>query len=169
MKIYTAATFTEQQRIRGHKESLFKLGHSVLSTWLEEQIKPTGMTDEQFRRKMAAKDLQEISSSDCFILDLEKPSVTMGKMVETGFALAKHKLFYVVAPEGTLTGGHIFLLLADKIFKSWEELFEYFKKEHASTDSVMPDAKTYLQQIDPNSGKGEYKWIKGNPKKIKKG
>lgn len=146
LKIYTAATFTEQKRIRGNKEALFNLGHSVVATWLEEQVKPQGMSDEQFRRKMAAKDLQEITSADCFILDLEKPSVTMGKMVETGFALAKHKLFYVVAPEGTLTGGHIFLLLADKIFKSWEELFEYFKVNHASSDSVLPDVKTYLQK-----------------------
>ena len=105
------------------------------------------MTDEQFRRKMAAKDLQEIAAADCFILDLEKPSVTMGKMVETGFALAKHKLFYVVAPEGTLTVGHIFLLLADKIFKSWDELYAYFKETHASTDSVLPDTKTYLQKL----------------------
>lgn len=147
MKIYTAATFTEQKRIREQKEKLFQLGHSVVATWLEEQIKPAGMTDEQFRRKMAAKDLQEIAAADCFILDLEKPSVTMGKMVETGFALAKHKLFYVVAPEGTLTGGHIFLLLADKIFKSWEELLEYFKEHHKSTDSVMPDTKVYLQKV----------------------
>lgn len=147
MKIYTAATFTEQKRIRGHKETLFQLGHSVIATWLEEQVKPEGMTDEQFRRKMAAKDLQEIASADCFILDLEKPSITMGKMVEAGFALAKHKLFYVVAPEGTLTGGHIFLLLADKIFKSWDELFAYFKTTHATKDTVMPDVATYLQKV----------------------
>lgn len=144
MKIYTAATFTEQKRIRGQKEKLFNIGHSVIATWLEEQVKPDGMSDEQFRRKMAAKDLQEIAASDCFILDLEKPSVTMGKMVETGFALAKHKLFYVVAPEGTLTGGHIFLLLSDKIFKSWDELLTYFQEVHKSNDSVLPDAKTYL-------------------------
>ena len=147
MKIYTAATFTEQKRIREQKEKLFQLGHSVVATWLEEQIKPTGMTDEQFRRKMAAKDLQEITSADCFILDLERPSITMGKMVETGFALAKHKLIYVVAPDGTLTGGHIFLLLADRIFKSWDELLAYFKEHHASTDSVLPDVKTYLQPV----------------------
>jgi nucleoside 2-deoxyribosyltransferase len=146
MKIYTAATFTEQKRIRQHKESLFNLGHSVVATWLEEQIKPTGMTDEQFRRKMAAKDLQEIATADCFILDLEKPSITMGKMVETGFAIAKHKLLYVVAPEGTLTGGHIFLLLADRIFKSWDELFAHFREAHTSTDSVMPDIATYLHK-----------------------
>lgn len=147
MKIYTAATFTEQKRIRGNKEKLFQLGHSVVATWLEEQVKPEGMTDEQFRRKMAAKDLQEIAAADCFILDLEKPSVTMGKMVETGFALAKHKLTYVVAPEGTLTGGHIFLLLADRIFTSWDELFEYFKINHKAGTSVLPDVKTYLQKV----------------------
>lgn len=147
MKIYTAATFTEQKRIRENKEKLFQLGHSVIATWLDEQVKPEGMTDEQFRRKMAAKDLQEVAASDCFILDLEKPSVTMGKMVETGFALAKHKLIYVVAPEGTLTPGHIFLLLADKVFGSWDELLAFFKTNHASIDSVMPDVKTYLQKI----------------------
>ena len=147
MKIYTAATFTEQNRIRSMKEQLFRLGHSVVATWLDEQIKPEGMTDEQFRRKMAAKDLQEISSADCFILDLEKPSVTMGKMVEAGFALAKHKLFYVVAPEGTLTGGHIFMLLADKTFTSWDELLTYFAERHKSNDSVLPDPSIYLQKV----------------------
>lgn len=130
MKIYTAATFQEQNRIRAYKETLFKLGHSVVSTWLEEQIKPSGMTDEEFGRKMAMKDLQEISTADCFILDLEKPSTTMGKMVEYGFGLAKHKLTYVVAPEGTMTKGHIFVMLADKIFSSWAELFEYFRAHH---------------------------------------
>ena len=147
MKIYTAATFTEQKRIRENKEKLFQLGHSVVATWLEEQVKPTGMTDDQFRRKMAAKDLQEISAADCFILDLEKPSITSGKMVEAGFALAKHKLFYVVAPAGTLTGGHIFMLLADKIFGSWDELFTYFTENHKSIDTVMPNAGTYLQKV----------------------
>jgi nucleoside 2-deoxyribosyltransferase len=130
MKIYTAASFPEQGRIRGHKESLFKLGHSVIASWLEEQIKPEGMTDEQFGRKMAAKDLREIAVADCFILDLLNPTKTMGKMVELGFALGNHKLIYVVAPENTLTKGHIFCLLADEIFPTWEALFEYFKNHH---------------------------------------
>ncbi len=132
MKIYTAATFSEQNRIRGNKEKLFRLGHSVVSTWLEEQIKPEGMTDEQFGRKMAAKDLREIMYADCFILDLENPSKTMGKMVEYGFALACHKLIYVVAPGDTLTKGHIFALLADRIFPSWDDLFAYFESAHAA-------------------------------------
>ena len=126
MKLYTAASFGEQHRIRQYKEPLFQLGHSVLSTWLEEQVKPEGMSDEEFGRKMAAKDLQEIAAADCFILDLESPSKTMGKMVELGFALAKHKLIYIVAPGETFTKGHIFCLLADKRFESWEDLLSYF-------------------------------------------
>ena len=127
MRIYTAATFSEQTRIRQYKEILFTLGHSVLATWVEEQIKPTGMNDAQFGRKMAAKDLQEIAAADCLILDLSNPSKTMGKMVEAGFALAKHKLFYTV---GEIPQGSIFMLLADKNFSTWEEIFTYFKENH---------------------------------------
>lgn len=126
MKIYLAASFSEQKRIREQKEKLIQLGYTVLSSWLEEQVRPEGMTDEIFGRKMAAKDLREIASADCFIVDLEKPSQTMGKMVELGFALASHKLVYAVAPPGTMTTGHIFVMLADKIFPSWDECIKEF-------------------------------------------
>jgi len=51
MRIYTAATFTEQQRIRQHKEQLIQLGHTVVSSWLEEQVHPDGMSEEIFERK----------------------------------------------------------------------------------------------------------------------
>lgn len=103
------------------------------------------MSDEEFGRKMAAKDLQEVAAADCLILDLEAPSKTSGKMIETGFALAKHKLIYVVAPEGTFTKGHIFLLLADKVFSSWDELFEYFQKVH--TGKKVVDAVEYVKTM----------------------
>jgi nucleoside 2-deoxyribosyltransferase len=158
LKIYTAATFTEQKRIRQYKETLFNLGHSVLSTWLEEQVKPEGMDKKEFGKKMAAKDLQEIAAADCFILDLMNPSKTSGKMVETGFALAKHKLFYVVAPEGTMTDGHIFLFLADRIFTSWDELFAFFKEHHSNSNSIaaVPDPKQYLiQKLGKAAAKGK--------------
>ena len=128
MKIYTAASFSEQNRIRQYKEPLFHLGHSVLSTWLEEQVKPDGMSQEQFGKKMAAKDLQEIAAADCFILDLESPTKTMGKMVELGFALAKHKLIYIVAPGNTFTESHIFCMLADQRFEDWPALLSHFAK-----------------------------------------
>lgn len=129
MKCYTAATFAEQARIRGHKEQLIQLGHTITSTWLEESlfVRPEGMQEETFERKMAMKDLQEVAMADCFILDVENPSRTAGKMVETGFALAKHKLVYVV---GKAPPHSIFLLLADKHFDTWDELFEHFKTHH---------------------------------------
>lgn len=129
MKIYTAATFAEQKRIREQKETLIQLGHTITSTWLEENlfVRPDGMPPEVFERKMAIKDLNEIASADCVILDLANPSKTAGKMVEVGFALAKHKLIYTV---GEKIPHAIFLLLADAHFDTWEDLFKHFRDNH---------------------------------------
>jgi len=128
VKIYTAATFSEQKKIRVYKERFVQMGHSVLSTWLEEQMRPDGITQEQFDRKMAAKDFQEISACDCFILDMEIRSASMGKMTEFGFALARHKLIYVV---GAPPNGSIFVALSDILFNDWEALFKHFQSHHS--------------------------------------
>ncbi len=138
MKIYTGASFVEQKRIRACKEALIQLGHTVVSTWLEEASRPDGISEVQFEHKMAIKDLQEVAACDCFILDVEKPTKTAGKMVEFGFAVAKHKLIYVV---GTPPAHAIFLSLADKAFASWEELYTYFKEVHP-TDTKFVDQLT---------------------------
>jgi len=137
MKIYTAATFSEQKRIRAMKEQLVQMGHNVLSTWLDEVVRPDGIDEVEFERKMAMKDLQEVAASDCVILDMASPSRTAGKMIETGFAIAKHKLLYVV---GDKPDHAIFLHLADRHFKNWDELFEYFDKRH-------PAVKTTADQL----------------------
>jgi nucleoside 2-deoxyribosyltransferase len=104
------------------------MGHTITSTWLEEHVtKPEGMSEEIFEHKMAIKDLQEVAMADCLILDVENPSRTAGKMIETGFALAKHKLVYVV---GTPPAHSIFLSLADGHFETWQHLFDYFSEVH---------------------------------------
>ena len=139
MKIYTAASFVEQKRIREMKEKLIQMGHTVVSTWLEEAVRPDGMTLEQFERKMAIKDLQEVAAADCVILDVEKPTKTSGKMVEVGFALAKHKLIYIV---GVPPAHAIFLSLADKHFESWDLLFQYFEETHKTE-------KGFVDQFQP--------------------
>lgn len=128
IKIYTAASFGEQMRMRNNRDELFKLGHSVLSTWLNEQVRPGGMNDIQFGIKMAMKDFQEIAECDCLILDLEAPTKTSGKMTELGFAYAKHKLVYIVGP--SLGKGGIFTMLADKTFETWEDLLGYLEVNH---------------------------------------
>ncbi len=140
MKIYTAASFVEQVRIRAMKERLIQLGHSVLSTWLEEQVRPEGVTEVDFERKMAMKDLQEVAAADCVILDTNSPTKTSGKMIEVGFALAKHKLIYVVGPE--IKHG-IFLHLADRHFPNWDALFVFFAENHITE-------KAFVDQLTPN-------------------
>lgn len=144
MKIYTAASFVEQKRIRAMKEQLVQKGHTVLSTWLEEAVRPDGMTEEQFELKMAIKDLQEVSAADCVILDTASPSKTSGKMVEVGFALAKHKLLYVV---GEPPAHAIFLHLADRKFGTWDELFEFFDEKHPAQPKFI-DQLTSAYLID---------------------
>ena len=85
------------------------------------------MSEEIFEKKMAMKDLQEVASADCLILDVENPSRTAGKMIETGFALAKHKLVYVV---GEIPSHSIFLSLADGHFPDWNALLKHFTETH---------------------------------------
>lgn len=139
MKIYTGATFSEQTRIRAMKEKLIQQGHTVLSTWLEEAVRPEGISEYQFETKMAMKDLQEVAACDCFILDVAAPSKTAGKMVEFGFALAKHKLCYVV---GKPPAHAIFTHLADMHFDSWDDLLSYFASNHKTE-------KMFVDQLSP--------------------
>lgn len=149
MKCYLAATFAEQKRIREMKERLIQLGHSVTATWLEEQLRPEGMTEAQFEKKMAIKDLQEIAAADCLILDVANPSKTAGKMVEFGFALSKHKLVYVV---GTPPAHSIFLSLADGHFGTWEQLFNHLVMHSGGITGIQEDMVKYSksQQFEPN-------------------
>lgn len=127
MKIYTAGSFVEQARIRKMKENLVELGHVVTSTWLYEQVPPVGIKEKDFHRKMAIKDLNEVSEADCLILDVDNPTKTMGKNIEFGFALAKHKLLYVV---GDIPPAAIFMTLADGCFANWDDLLKYFEENH---------------------------------------
>ena len=142
MKIYCAASFVEQKRIRAMKEELVQQGHAVLSTWLEESVRPDGMTEEQFELKMAIKDLQEVAAADCVILDTASPTKTAGKMVEVGFAFAKHKLVYVVGEPPTHA---IFLHLADRKFADWDDLFDFFSENHKTAPKFVDQlTKGYL-------------------------
>ena len=127
MKIYLAASFTERKRIRIQREKLADLGHQVISSWLEEPPKPAHMDIDSYERKMAVKDLQELATTHCFILDLKNGNATMGKMVEYGYAIATGKILYVV---GIPPKHSIFTLLADKLFRDWDEAIKYIKANH---------------------------------------
>lgn len=126
MKIYVAASFVAQKRLRPIRDRLFEMNHNVIGSWLDEVSRPHDMPQEVFDRKLAAKDLQEVKEADCLILDTSEPSTTGGRMIEFGFALAQHdKLVYHVGEDKS-----IFMHLADIHFETWDDLFEYFSSHH---------------------------------------
>lgn len=125
MKIYIAGSFQSQHRLRPLRDKLWKMGHEVISSWLDECAMPPGMTKDEFYRQLAVKDLTEVRAADCIILDTFDQSTTGGRMVEWGYSLGHPKLKYVIGDADCL-----FLELADFKFKSWDELFTHFEDRH---------------------------------------
>jgi len=110
--------------MRPIRDKIWQLGHNVVSTWIDESSKPLAMPQRDFDKKTAFKDLCEVSLAELVIMDLE--SVSTGKAVELGFALAQHqnKMIWTVGKED-----HIFHTLADRNFRTWDEYFTELGKE----------------------------------------
>jgi len=126
-KIYVAARFRDRKRLRAVRERIWKAGHVVVSTWLDEIIKPEWLTKDQWFKKLAVKDLTEIKMADIMVLDtLEKliPGAGGGRETEWGFALAQFqdKLVILVGPRN-----QAFHYLADLHFQTWEGFFKWIK------------------------------------------
>lgn len=136
MKLYIGASFQSQKRLRPIRDQLWHLGHEVVGTWLDEVAMPEGMTKEIFDKQLAIKDLTEVKSADCIIMDKFDLSTTGGRNVEWGYALGQAKLKYLVGPITC-----IFERLADRTFVDWEELFKFFEENH----SVKPYKATGME------------------------
>ena len=154
MKIYLAASFQAQRRIRPLRDKLFSMGHTVISSWLEENMVPAGMSQEIFDRQLAVKDLQEVKCADIIIVDTMEPSTTGGRYAELGFSLAQPMLKYHVGPINS-----IFERLVDVHFDTWDECFEYFEDYHPVEDYVatgMEDKQFTSATEDSNGPYGIY-------------
>ena len=118
MKIYVAASFTSRERLRPIRDKLWKAGHEVVSSWLDEVTKPAQMTQKEFYKKLALKDLSELKSADLAIIDLFDPSTSGGRDTELGFALGcfSSKQIYTVGPVSS-----VFHELVDRQFQTWDE------------------------------------------------
>lgn len=128
MRIYIASRFRDRERLRPIRELIWKVGHVVVSTWLDEIIKPDWLTTAQWFKKLAIKDLTEIKMSDVLVLDTLGqlvPGAGGGRETEWGFALAQFqdKLVILVGPEN-----QAFHYLADLHFKNWKEFFKWLKE-----------------------------------------
>jgi len=117
----------DQKDLREPADILWKMGHEVVGTWLQETHKPSIMTSEEHKRKLAIKDLTEVKSADLVILDNRQSSG--GKNCEWGFGLAgfHYKLLWLVGEPS-----NVFHYLADKQFSTWEECLEELNRSFSN-------------------------------------
>lgn len=133
MKVYLAARFEHRETLRPVRDSLWKMGHEVVSSWIDETMKPAEMSQSTFWKKLAIKDLAEIQSADLFVLNTNVGSERGGKEVEAGFALGQFqsKLFYLVGPVR-----NVFHTLADRVFPTWAEFLDFVRTYHREETHV---------------------------------
>ena len=126
MKVYISGSYNEQARLREESHKLFALGHQITSTWLNEVQQPTHLTHDEWFQKLAVKDLCEVASADCIILDLDGDSTSGGRYTELGYALGRYNMLVIVV--GASRYG-VFNTLANKQFCNWDEVIKHFTKE----------------------------------------
>lgn len=123
MKVYIAASFASRERLRPYADALWKMGYEVVSSWLDEVSKPPFMMDDEFNKKLALKDLCELSSADIVIVDTIQRSSTGGSDTEYGFGMGQfhRKSVWVVGPKRS-----VFHQLCDRHFNTWYEALNAF-------------------------------------------
>ena len=121
MDVYIASWFDTRIRLREPADQIWRKGHTVVSSWLNETAKPELMTKQEFWKKLAIKDLAEVKQADLIIVDTLDITPRGGREVEYGFALAhfQTKNAWIVGPIR-----NVFHELADRRFDSWEEALE---------------------------------------------
>lgn len=120
MKVYISGTFTAQRRLREVATRLHALGHLVTSSWLNEIQKPAHLTQVEWDRALALKDLVEVAAADAIIMDIDEDSTTGGRYVEWGFAVGRYNtLKWLVGKDRH----GVFNSLADQQFDSWDDVY----------------------------------------------
>ena len=128
MKVYISGSYSEQRRLREAADRLHKLGHQITGTWLNEVIKPDHLTENQWYKSLALKDLAEVAAADAIILDLDGVTTSGGRYVEWGFALGRFNMLKVI-----VGGSHygVFNTLADEAYNNWDELIQSWETTRA--------------------------------------
>lgn len=92
--VYIAAPFIRQAEARLRSLDLAVIGFNVTSRWLDEE--PISNPTPEYQAQRAGIDIEDIDSSDYFVLLAEHDSRTGGKHFETGYAYATGKNVMVV-------------------------------------------------------------------------
>ena len=140
MRIYIAALFSSRARLREVRNELEALGHRVTASWLDDETQGPVFEEDRnaWRKSVAIRDMTEIKSSNCIILDTLDP-VSDGREVEWGIGLTRMEMKrYIVGPNRS-----VFHNLAHQSFVGWEQLLRYFSREdtdvtvHRSVESPL--------------------------------
>jgi hypothetical protein len=127
MRIYVAGTFGDQIVLRREAARLWDLGHEVTGSWLLETSRAEHIPSDDFKKKLAVKDITEVVRADLVILDNRQSSG--GKNVEWGVGLGhyQHKLLWLVGEPS-----NVFHYLADKRFNNWDEVIKQLEESYAT-------------------------------------
>lgn len=130
MTVYIASYFNTKERLLPYRDQLQKMGYVVASRWLTEpENKTVSATlagyDEDYLRAVAARDLEDILTSEIFILDTLDVTERGGREVEFGVALRSEKRIYLVGPKRNV----FHRLIPEALcFNTWEELLADFAR-----------------------------------------
>jgi nucleoside 2-deoxyribosyltransferase len=118
MKIYIAGRLSQRPELHLIRQQIWSLGHEVVSTWIDES--GDGALNGTAKR-IATRDLCQISSADLLILDTTSPLSPDGgggREFEYGFAIGQfqHKTTWRVGPMK-----NAFHALVDQEFETWDD------------------------------------------------
>lgn len=129
MKVYIASRWSQRQALHDVRKVLAQYGYQVVSSWIDETDKNDFSSESAFHRRLAIRDLVEITSADVLILDesveLQQGSGG-GREVEFGFALGQFqftKVWIVGEPHNP------FHFLAEKVFANWKEVYTWLNEQ----------------------------------------
>ena len=126
MRFYVASRLSCRPQLHEVRSKLRSLGHDVISTWLDESGDYSNSLEQA--KKVAMRDLCQISQVDVLILDTTSPISKDGgggRETEFGFALGQfqNKKLWRVGPIK-----NVFHALVDLSFENFEELLDYVKE-----------------------------------------
>lgn len=126
MRIYVSGSWASRDALRPMAQALRAMGHQVSSSWLDEQAKPAAMPEMAWRKRIAMKDIAEVSGSDAILMDISEDSTTGGRYVEWGVACNPHAyiLRILVGPQ---PAGDFFGHLADYHFPDWDRCLAFMQ------------------------------------------
>jgi nucleoside 2-deoxyribosyltransferase len=93
MKIYLAAGSNYINYIIAQRAAYHRAGFMITSSWLD------GLSDQEQWDRCAERDLNDVDAADVLIIyTASDSSITAGRHVELGYALARNKIIILIGP-----------------------------------------------------------------------